>query len=209
MRTLRFTSVALVALLLTSFGAVAQSGPGHSTPQAGQHGHAHGTPHPGHDTDPHGQSVSLGAFYFTLTNNGEETDRLIDVQTDIAGLAEIHDVMINNGVMQMMPMLDGVEIAAGETIAFEPGGFHVMLIGLTESLLDGGEFRATLYFEHAGEIEITVPIYMSEPDDNAFADPVHGGHDDSIEVSNVWARQAPKLDGMATPMATPDVTPSN
>lgn len=195
----RHTLIALLAVLATSFGAVAAQHD-HGTSEADHHDH--GDVHD-HGTDM--ENMSLGAFYFTITNDGEEADHLVEVETDAADVIEIHDVEMDDGVMQMVPMHDGVEIAAGASIVFEPGSYHVMMIGLTESLLDGEEFTATLHFEHAGEVEITVPIHINEPDEDEHAEAVQVG--DDIEVSNVWARQAPKLDGMATPMATPDATP--
>lgn len=200
MKPVRFTFVTLMVVLATSFGVVAAHDHGHGTPAADEHGDAHG-----HDME----NMSMGAFYFTITNSGDETDRLVMVETDVADIVEIHDVEMDEGVMRMVPMHDGVEIAAGETIVFEPGSYHVMMIGLTESLLSGEEFTATLHFEHAGDVEITVPIHIMEPNEDEYADPVLVGDEDEIEVSNIWARQAPKLDGMATPMATPDATPGH
>lgn len=209
---LRYTLIAIFALLFTSFGAVtAHDDHDHGTPDAG-----HETEHSDHDHDHHDHgdmhghdgNMSMGAFYLTLTNNGDESDRLVMIETDMADIVEIHDVEMDDGVMQMVPMHDGVEIAPGEEIVFEPGSYHVMLIGISESLLDGEEFTAVLHFESAGEVEITVPIHALEPEDGDFAEPVEVG-DGDIEVSNIWARQAPKLDGMATPMATPDATPGH
>lgn len=113
--------------------------------------------------------------------------------------------------MKMVPQHDGVEIPAGETLVLEPGSFHIMLIGLTESLMEGDAFVATLHFEKAGAVEITVPIHAAQPEEGDFAEPVMVG--ETLELSGIWARQAPKLDGMATPMAspmaTPDSTPAN
>lgn len=194
---IRLTFIAILAMLATSFGAVVAQ-------------HDHGTPEADHDDhgDMHGsdESLSMGAFYVTISNNGDESDVLLAVETDMAQTAEVHNVEMEDGVMKMSPMHDGLEIPSGETVVFEPGSYHVMLIGITESLLDGEDFTATLIFENAGEVEITVPIYALEPEDGEFGDPVVIG---DIEVSNIWARQAPKLDGMASPMATPDATPSH
>jgi len=194
---LRYTLIALLAALSTMVGSV-----------AAQHDHHASTP----VADDHGdhmdmENTSLGAFYFTVTNNGDEADRLVGIESDAAEVVEIHSVEMDNGVMKMSPELDGVEIPAGESLAFEPGGYHVMLIGLTQSLLNGEEFTATLHFEHAGAVEITVPIFMNEPDEGEFGEPIQVG--DSLEVSTIWARQAPKLDGMGTPAATPNATPSH
>ena len=204
---LRHTLVTLLAVMVASFGIVsAQHGTDEGTPAS--HDHGDNSDHEDQDHHDHGdhgmEGVSMGAFYFTITNNGDESDRLVKIETDMADIVEIHNVEMDDGVMQMVPMHDGVEIAAGESIVLEPGGFHVMLIGITESMLDGEDFTATLHFENAGEVEITVPIYVFEPNEDEFNDPVEAG---DIEVSNIWARQAPKLEGAATPMATPDATP--
>lgn len=192
---LRNTLFTLLAILVASFGVV-----------SAQHDTDHGTPEANGHADRAMEGLSLGAFYFTVTNNGDEPDTLVEVESDIADIVEIHNVEMDEGVMQMVHMQDGLEIASGESIVFEPGSYHVMLIGITESLLDGEDFTATLHFEHAGEVEITVPIHALEPDEGEHSDPVQAG---DIEVSNIWARQAPKLEGAATPAATPDATPDS
>lgn len=202
---LRYTLFAIFALLASSFSAVVAQD---------DHDHDHGTPEAGHETDHndhgdmhgHDGNLSMGAFYVTITNNGDDADTLLAVETDMAETVEVHSVEMEDDVMKMSPMHDGLEIPAGETVVLEPGGYHVMLIGITESLLDGEEFTATLQFENAGEVEITVPIHAIEPEEGEFGDSVEIG---DIEVSNIWARQAPKIDGEATPMATPDATPDH
>ena len=99
--------------------------------------------------------------------------------------------------MQMMPQLDGVEIPAGGELVLEPGGYHVMLIGLTESLLAGDSFEATLTFENAGDVTVTVPVFRGEPDvAELTAEPVEAG---DLVLDGIWARQAPKIDDAATP----------
>lgn len=189
---LRFILTTFIALLIASFGIVsAQQG----TPESHDHG----------DHGDHGmEGVSMGAFYFTVTNNGDDADTLVKIESDIAEVIEIHDVEMDDGVMHMVPMHDGVEVSPGESLVLEPGGYHVMLIDITRSLLDGEEFTATLHFENAGEVEITVPIFILEPDESELEDSFEVG---DLEVSNVWARQAPKIEGTGTPEATPAATP--
>lgn len=191
-----------VALLLTAGMLLAMVVPAaaqhdhSSTPESHQHGD-HMSATPAMDMD----NLSTGAFYFTVTNSGDEPDRLVKIESDIAQAIEIHEVKMDGGVMTMSPQHDGVEIPANGELVLEPSGYHVMLIGINKSLLDGEEFTATLFFENAGEVEVIVPIFMSNPGENEFGDSVKVG--DTIEVSNVWARQAPKLEGSSTPVATP------
>ena len=179
----RAAFVLVLAILVSAFGAAAAQ-------------QMQGTP------DPHGHGDHI-----TVTNSGDEADRLVKVESDIAQTIEIHNVEMKSGVMTMVPQHDGVEIPADGELVLKPGSYHVMLIGINKSLIEGEEFTATLFFEKAGEVEVTVPIFVSEPDEDTFGDPVSVG--DTLEVSNIWARQAPKVNGMATPMASPAATPGS
>jgi len=70
----------------------------------------------------------------------------------------------------MMVHLDGLDIPAGETVTLEPGGLHVMFMGLSEPFIEGEKIEATLVFEQSGELEITF---------NVEARPEAGGEDHS------------------------------
>lgn len=188
-----------------AFGGVAarqaESTP-ESTPLAGHdhgdHSHDHGD----------GADLSMGAAYLMITNNGDDADRLVSVSTDVAEVVEIHEVTMTDNVMEMSPLHDGLEIPAGESVSLEPGGYHIMLIGLTKSLIAGEDYELTLSFEHAGEVTVTVPIFRTEPkDDEATGEKVEA---DDLEIGSIWSRQAPKIDaGVATPTASPEATPEH
>lgn len=68
--------------------------------------------------------------------------------------------------MEMMDManigsmvhLDRLDIAAGHEVEFEPGSYHLMLIGLTRELTAGETFELTLQFEHAPDLTIEVSV---------------------------------------------------
>lgn len=100
-----------------------------------------------------------GAAYFVLTNEGETDDRLVAAApVDFAEAAEIHTHINDDGVMRMRPLADGLVIPAGQTVAFEPGGLHVMMFGLSAPLSEGEAHRLRLTFEQAGEIEVLVNV---------------------------------------------------
>jgi copper(I)-binding protein len=156
----------------------------------------------------HGADLSMGALYLVITNEGDNADRLVSVTTDAAEFVEVHQVDMDNNVMQMNPLHDGLEIPVGEEVMLEPGGNHIMLIGLTESLIAGEDYELIMTFEHAGEITVTVPILRTEPDDDeGKAGPVEVGE---LVIDGIWSRQAPKIDGgVATPVASPESTPAH
>jgi len=103
-------------------------------------------------------NAPTGAVYFSLVNLGEQPDRLIAGTTPMAQDVQFHSMMKQGDVMQMRQLVDGVEIAPGEMQTFSPGALHVMLIGLQQPLVEGDTFSLTLEFEHAGPVELDVPI---------------------------------------------------
>ncbi|HEY0567519.1 MAG TPA: copper chaperone PCu(A)C [Xanthobacteraceae bacterium] len=114
--------------------------------------------HPWARATPKGATIAGG--YLKLTNSGTEADRLIDGSLPSAGRFEIHQMSMNNGVMQMRPVSGGLEIKPGQTIEFTPGGFHLMFLDLKAPLVQKQPVKGTLVFEKAGTIEIE---YAVEP----------------------------------------------
>ncbi len=113
--------------------------------------------------------VKVGAAYLTIANSGPNDDRLIGAKTDVSSVVELHAHIMNNDVMQMRKVDGGVAAPSGATVKFEPGGLHVMLIGLKEKLIEGASFPMTLVFEKAGDIPVEVKIEKN-PQQNG------GGH---------------------------------
>lgn len=146
-----------------------------------------------------------GAAYMTIRNGGAEPDRLVAGETAVAEVVEIHEIVEQEGVMEMRPLAEGLEVPAGGEVLLEPGGYHVMLIGLTEDLRNGMTFDLTLRFETAGEVVVPVRVRpRAELADEATPVPPTTLGDLSIE--GVWSRPAPAFGGgmgMATPAATP------
>lgn len=108
-----------------------------------------------------------GAVFMMLENPGIEhlsgrNLAVTGVQTDIADRAELHTMSMDNGVM-MMRKVGQYDIPAGETLALEPMGRHIMLFGLKEPLKAGESFPLTLLigdgFHHAyGGVPVDVQI---------------------------------------------------
>ncbi|GAB5426409.1 MAG: hypothetical protein Crog4KO_35560 [Crocinitomicaceae bacterium] len=98
-------------------------------------------------------SEEISAAYFQIRNDGEYDIELISVETDI-GMAEIHETQIENDIMRMRP-IERVIIAPDETIRFEPAGYHVMIMGLSDAIVEGDSVDLTLNFASGTAIEIT------------------------------------------------------
>jgi hypothetical protein len=99
-----------------------------------------------------------GAAYFTIRNDGRQSDILLGAKTPLADVVELHNTLNEQGVMKMRKVADGVPIPAGATVTFESGGLHMMLVGLKQPLTDGGRYPVTLMFKNAGEVPIEIEV---------------------------------------------------
>lgn len=102
-----------------------------------------------------------GAAYMTLMNSGKATDKLISISTRAAREAELHKHISEGGMVKMRPV-GAIAVTPGEPLVMRPGGLHIMLIGLTEPLVEGQSFPLTLTFERAGSIAVEVMIFEPE-----------------------------------------------
>ncbi len=101
--------------------------------------------------------AKAGAAYLTIVNTGGETDRLLAVATPAAKMAQLHTNLMKDGIMKMR-RIEVLEIAPGEPVVLQPGGLHVMLMGLKSRLMEGESFPLLLTFEKAGKVEVPVQI---------------------------------------------------
>lgn len=98
--------------------------------------------------------AAVGGGYMIIKNNGSEDDRLVSGTASVSPMLEIHEMSMENDVMKMRQLNDGLVIKAGETVALKPGSFHIMFMGLDAPLAKDTSFKATLNFEKAGSIDI-------------------------------------------------------
>lgn len=105
------------------------------------------------------------AGYMVLANEGSTPDRLIGVETVIAGAAMLHTTDFGADGVARMRHLPAIDLPAGGIVTLEPGGMHVMFMGLTAPLAEGDMVSATLVFEQAGRVAIE---FMVDPADGTM-----------------------------------------
>ncbi|HVR93147.1 MAG TPA: copper chaperone PCu(A)C [Casimicrobiaceae bacterium] len=109
--------------------------------------------HPFARATPPGAKVA--GVFVTVENTGTQPDRLLSVSTPIAGVAELHQMSVDAGVMRMRGVA-ALEVRPGEKLQLKPGGYHVMLSELRRPLKVGDKFPLTLTFQNAGTIDVSV-----------------------------------------------------
>ncbi len=96
------------------------------------------------------------AVYGEITNNGEAADELVDVEVDVAASIELHETTIVEDVMRMREV-ETLAIAPGATVSLEPGGLHIMLIGMERQLTEGDSLELDLRFASGESVTVTAP----------------------------------------------------
>jgi copper(I)-binding protein len=104
------------------------------------------------------RGAKVGGGYVTIENNGTTADRLVGGSSPAAGKVEVHEMAMDNDVMKMRPVKDGLPIPAGQTVKLEPGGYHIMLMELKAPLKKGDKIPMTLKFEKAGDVKVTLDV---------------------------------------------------
>ena len=102
--------------------------------------------------------ATVGAIYLTMRNRSDADDRLVGVDSSVSERVEVHRVTVENGVTNMQRIIDGVELPPGGEVRFEPGGFHLMLIGLTAPLVEGQTIILDLEFERSGTVTAEIGV---------------------------------------------------
>jgi len=119
------------------------------------------------------------AAYFTI-HGGKEPVVLRDITTDAAVRLEMHESKMQNG-MASMEEIDTVDVPAGETITFAPGGKHIMLWQINQQAVQAGKMTFTFIFSNGDRILADAVIQNPDgrapnaPATNAAADE-HAGH---------------------------------
>jgi len=102
--------------------------------------------------------TASGAF---MTLTADSDSKLLSVASPVAKDVQIHEMTMKNDVMSMGPV-KSVDLPAGKAVAFDPNGYHVMLMGLTGQLKEGDSVPLTLTVENAkGEketLEVKAPV---------------------------------------------------
>jgi len=101
-------------------------------------------------------ATTVGVIYAELV--ADATDELIAIEADaVAQRVEVHVSSNDGGTMKMRP-LTSLALPAGQQVRFQPGGMHVMLIGLRKPLLAGATIPVTFKFRSAASVRIEAKI---------------------------------------------------
>lgn len=93
---------------------------------------------------------NTAAYLPSVTAILDDSDELLTVTTssNIANVIELHDHIDDNGIMRMRPVAS-IPVEK-DKIIMQPGGKHIMLLGLTQDLKSGDKILFELRFKNYG-----------------------------------------------------------
>ena len=115
-----------------------------------------------------------GAF---MKITAPQATQLVGVSSPVAGVAEVHEMKMEGDVMKMRAVA-GLDLPAGQAVELKPGGYHVMLMDLKQTLAKDSTVPLTLRFRDAkgaeSKVDLVVPVSTVAP--GAAAAPAAAGH---------------------------------
>ncbi len=111
-------------------------------------------------TRPSPPGTDKAALYLTVRNLGTQEDALVAARTEVCQRVEFHETYVKEGGVTGMRPVPGqrVPLPPGATVAFEPGGLHIMCLGRKVPFREGDRFELTLVFERHEPITVTVEV---------------------------------------------------
>ena len=102
------------------------------------------------------------AAYMILRNPGVSPVTVVGAASAAAEAVEIHDMTMEDGKMSMARR-EAVELGPGETVHLEPGGAHLMLIGLAGPMAEGSSVELELKLSEGPGLPVELPVSRERP----------------------------------------------
>ncbi|WP_375056257.1 copper chaperone PCu(A)C [Zobellella sp. DQSA1] len=97
------------------------------------------------------------AAFMQLENGGDRDLALVSVASPQADKVELHRVLEQDGVMQMREV-ERIAVPAGATVSLQPGGLHIMLLGVKQPLAAGDEVSLELRWDNGDTEQWILPV---------------------------------------------------
>lgn len=119
--------------------------------------------------------VGQGATGMFVTLSAPAGARLIGGSTPAAESVEVHTMSMDNNVMRMRALPDGLDLPAGQAVPLAPGSHHLMLMRPRQPIALGSSVPMTLTFRdpdgQTSRMTLQVPVLAAPPQAPA---PLHG-----------------------------------
>jgi hypothetical protein len=98
------------------------------------------------------------ALFFEVVNNSDKPDTLLNAESDLSEVVEVHETFKRENDMMGMRRVKFVVIPPKSSVKFKPRDLHVMLIKLKKDLKENDKGEAMLIFKNAGRIKLDAVV---------------------------------------------------
>lgn len=113
-------------------------------------------------------SSPVAAAFVTLVNTGPGPVRVTAIESPLADKVHWHDMSSSDGMMRMQ-VRSRIILPAGGRVSLQPGGSHLMLLGVKQPLPVGARVPLTFRLEGQAPVTVTAVVRRSEGDEGAHA----------------------------------------
>ncbi len=111
--------------------------------------------------DPYARATPPGiensAAYLALRNSSDSDRRLVAAESPVARAVELHTHLHEDGMMRMR-QVEHIDIPAQGEVKLQPGGLHIMLLGLERALAPGERIPLTLRFADGEQLSVEAEV---------------------------------------------------
>ena len=102
-------------------------------------------------------SGGAGAAYFTVNNGTDAPISIVTVEVAASSMAMMHETL-DTGGHSSMQMLGKVDVPAHQSVAFAPGGKHVMVTGMSPQIKVNTMTYLTLTYGDGDKSRTELPV---------------------------------------------------
>lgn len=100
------------------------------------------------------KNAQNGAVFMTITNGLKRDMTIVSASSSVCSSTELHEHAHVDGMM-VMRQVQNITIPSQSSVKLEPGGLHVMLMGLKKPLANGDKIDLELTFDTGTKLTIT------------------------------------------------------
>jgi len=101
---------------------------------------------------------TMSAGYAVIENTGDRGERLVGASSPAAKEVQIHQTVSTGGSAGTMKPVDQLKVPAGDRAVLEPGGYHLMIMGLEHGLQAGSSIRINLKFASGTQVAVRFAV---------------------------------------------------
>lgn len=107
--------------------------------------------------------ATMGAAYMKITSPIDDELVSASVDPSVAMEAQIHETVENDAGEMSMQEVESIPLVAGEAFELAPGGYHVMLMGLSAPLEVGSTLDIALTMKSGATVTVTAEVSEDAP----------------------------------------------